>query len=356
MKKWLLLLLVAAAAGIAFWGALSSARAPGSDAVSSHPAAADGQELHGIGYVEPVSQLRNLMFRTAGVIKKSCFRVGDTVRKGELIAELDDATQRAAVGLARENLAMVRAEATNVNAGINPYRIKVAEQTVERLREKLRHNKVEADRQRRMFSTKSGSHQDYEVAETSQRQTEMELQEQKAELDHLRHFVTPENRAWQDARVKHAQANVELAEEQLRETKLLSPFDGTVLKVLKREGEAVTVLSPDPVILFGDTSRMRVRAEIDERLVRHLAPGQAARVYGRNLQGETHQGKVAYLEQIMGDKTVFTSASSERKDLEVLQVLIDMEPGFRYPAGLRVDVTILGSCPENDYSLGKASR
>jgi hypothetical protein len=41
----------------------------------------------------------------------------------------------------------------------------------------------------------------------------------------------------------------------------------------------------------------------------------------------------------LGDKTVFTSASSERKDLEVLQVLIDMEPGFRYPAGLRVDVT-----------------
>jgi multidrug resistance efflux pump len=184
----------------------------------------------------------------------------------------------------------------------------------------------------------------------------MELQEQKAELEHLRHFVTPENRAWQEARVKHAQANVELAEEQLRETKLLAPFDGTVLKVLKREGEAVTILTPDPVILFGDTSRMRVRAEIDERLIRHLAPGQAARVYGRNLQGETHQGKVAYLEQLMGDKTVFTSASSERKDLEVLQVLIDMEPGFRYPAGLRVDVTILGSRPENDYSLGKASR
>lgn len=42
----------------------------------------------------------------------------------------------------------------------------------------------------------------------------------------------------------------------------------------------------------------------------------------------------------MGNKTVFTQASSERKDLDVLQVLIDLGPNFRAPAGPQVDVTI----------------
>ncbi len=109
----------------------------------------------------------------------------------------------------------------------------------------------------------------------------------------------------------------------------------------------MAVLS-EPVLLFGDTSKMRVRAEIDERFVQQLAVGQAALVHGRNLPGKTYRGKIAYLERLMGDKTVFTRSSSERKDLEVLQVLIDMEPSFRCPSGLRVDVTILGGKTESE--------
>lgn len=80
--------------------------------------------------------------------------------------------------------------------------------------------------------------------------------------------------------------------------------------------------------------------EVDERFVQHLAAGQLAVVYGRNLAGRTYRGRVAYTEQLMGDKTVFTRASSERKDLDVLQVLVDLGPDFRAPAGLQVDVKI----------------
>jgi hypothetical protein len=49
---------------------------------------------------------------------------------------------------------------------------------------------------------------------------------------------------------------------------------------------------------------------------------------------------VVEIEKIMGDKTVFTKASSERKDLHVLQVVIEVEPGFSAPVGLQVDVRI----------------
>ncbi len=43
----------------------------------------------------------------------------------------------------------------------------------------------------------------------------------------------------------------------------------------------------------------------------------------------------------MGDKTVFTRALAERKDLNVLQVLIDMGPHFCAPVELQVDVKIV---------------
>jgi ABC exporter DevB family membrane fusion protein len=341
--KRLLLLGCLPVAVFASWKMLSAdPRSAAGVASETGPKAAARSDMKGVGYFEPVSEVRKLMMRTGGVIKKCTVKVGDTVRKGDVLVEMEDATPRAEVELARHNLAMVRADAANVNAGINPYKVKVAEQAIGRLREKLRHHNVEAVRYRLMLASRAVSSQDWEAAETACRQTEAELKEQLAELEHLQHSVTPENRDWQESRVAHARANLELAEERLRETKLLAPFDGTVLKLLKREGEGVSMSEPEPVVLFGDLSRMRIRAEIDERFVRHVAVGQAAVVYGRNLAGQTYRGEVVQVEPIMGDKTVFVRTPSERKDLNVVQVLIDLGPEVRAPAGLQVDVQIEG--------------
>jgi HlyD family secretion protein len=93
--------------------------------------------------------------------------------------------------------------------------------------------------------------------------------------------------------------------------------------------------------LFGDLSRLHVRADIDERFVQLLRAGQSAEIFGRNLAGKRYRSRVLSVEPLMGGKTVFTRASSEKKDLDVVQVILEMEPGFRAPPGLRVDVEII---------------
>jgi HlyD family secretion protein len=344
--KWLMLFCLAVVVvGLACWQYLLADRSGESIPVTSPPEvdAPAPPEMQGIGYVEPVSEVRKLMMRAGGVVKRCRVQVGDRVSKDQPILELEDATPRAEVEVARKELELARAEADHVNAGINPYRLRVAEQTAKRLREKLHHSRLQAQRYQAMISSSAASRQEFESMDTQWRQTEVELKEQEAELDHLRHHVTPEQKAMLEAKVRHARAKLELAEEKQRETVLLAPFDGTVLKLLKREGEGVRSFEPETVVLFGDMSQVRVRAEMDERFVRHLQVGQAVTVYGRNLAGKTYRGRVACLEHLMGNKTVFTRASSERKDLDVLQVLIDLGPDFQAPAGLQVDVKIEGS-------------
>ena len=51
-------------------------------------------------------------------------------------------------------------------------------------------------------------------------------------------------------------------------------------------------------------------------------------------------GTVATVKQMMGAKTVFSHASTERKDLDVRQVLIQLPAGKELPVGLQVDVKI----------------
>lgn len=337
--KWVLALCVTAAAALASWQ-LYRITQPAPEYRSENGLGYDPSEVQGIGYAEPASEVRKLMLRTGGVVKRHHFRVGDTVRKGETILELEDGGQRAEVEVARRGLELARAEADDVNAGTNPHRIKAAEGAVERLKEKVRHGRSEVERYRKLVASRAAAPQEHEAVESQLRQVVAELQEQEATLLYLRKVVTPERRAAAAAKIRHAEAALALAEERLREAKLAAPFDGTILKFLKREGEGMSTLIPEPVVLFADVSRMRVRAEVDERFVGRIVKGQRAVVFGRNLAGESYVGRVGEVEPVMGGKTMFTGASSERKDLNVLQVLIDMGPDFQAPAGLQVDAKI----------------
>ncbi len=97
-------------------------------------------DLQGIGYVEPVSEVRRLTFRTVAVIRQCLVNVEDSVRRGTLLLVLDDTVQKAEVEVAKKQLELSRAEATHINSGVNPYRIRALEQAVERLLQQQRHH------------------------------------------------------------------------------------------------------------------------------------------------------------------------------------------------------------------------
>src|SRR5271165_2216881 len=133
--RWFLLVTFAfAIIGIASWQFFSVAVKDTASRVTSagtrHVPLENARAVQGIGYVEPVSEVRRLMTRAGGIIKRCYFQAGDAVPKGAVILELDDSTQRADLEVARMQLEMIRAEADDVNQGTNPYRIKAVEQTV----------------------------------------------------------------------------------------------------------------------------------------------------------------------------------------------------------------------------------
>ena len=97
---------------------------------------------------------------------------------------------------------------------------------------------------------------------------------------------------------------------------------------------------PQPAVLFGDVSRLRIRAEIDERYAHRVRHGAVRRRVRPNVGNREYPGRVVLVKPVMGDKTLFSRSSRERKDLQIVQVLIEMDPEFRTPVGLRVDVAI----------------
>jgi HlyD family secretion protein len=344
--KWLIAVALAIASGssLTFLVWQSTASSPVQLPSTTRLEPGGGSIIEGIGYVEPASESRQLSPKTGGVIKICYVKVGDLVRKGDPILTLHDEKEAAAVSVARKQLEVARAEEAQVKSGINPYRVLAAEKAVARWQAEYRYAAQEADRTRKIYAGRAASQADVESADARRLHLQASLHQAEAELLHLKNYVRDVDEALMKAKVSQAEANLEVAEQQLRDLRVLAPFDGTVLKILKRSGEGVRMIELEPVVIFGDLSRLRIRAEIDERFVQAVRIGQTAEVYGRNLLGKTYPGKVVEVEKIMGDKTVFTRASSERKDLHVLQAIIEMAPEFSAPIGLQVDVRIrLGS-------------
>ena len=145
-----------------------------------------------------------------------------------------------------------------------------------------------------------------------------------------------------------AKADVRLARTQRDEAKILlerltvrAPRAGTILQVDVRAGEYAMVGAPDPFILLGDTDSLQVRADIDEVNAPLVEPKSPAVAY---LKGSTEQSialQFTRIEPYIVPKRSLTGDNRERVDTRVLQVIYQFtKPDFPVYVGQQVDVFI----------------
>lgn len=145
-----------------------------------------------------------------------------------------------------------------------------------------------------------------------------------------------------------AKADVQLARTQRDEVKILlerltvrAPRSGTILQVDVRAGEYAMVSAQDPYILLGDTESLQVRADIDEVNAPLVKPNSPAVAY---LKGSTERSiplQFTRIEPYIVPKRSLTGDNRERVDTRVLQVIYQFEkPEFPVYVGQQVDVFI----------------
>jgi multidrug resistance efflux pump len=97
-----------------------------------------------------------------------------------------------------------------------------------------------------------------------------------------------------------------------------------------------------PVVSLADLSRLRVRAEIDERDLGRLRAGQTVAIQADAFPEKQFSGRLASFGALMGRKQVRTGDPAEKSDRDVLEVLIDLdEHDERLVVGLRTTVRFL---------------
>jgi ABC exporter DevB family membrane fusion protein len=343
MKKRLLLMTAIVALTVAtatvIWGRTTTAKKPPAARATAH-----GEYLiAGAGRVEPSSENIKLGSEINGKLKRIYVEEGDAVRRGQVLAELENSDYRAQVESAAAEVMQRQAELRKVINGARQQERREALSSVAEAEAVMNNAKADMVRRRELFAAGVISREEedryekeYEVAKA--RYDEMSQHHSLVDAD-----AREEDRAIAQASLQLAQAKLDNARALLEKTYIRSPIDATVLRKHHREGESVSnsTSAPDPIFTIGDKSALRVRVDVDEADVSKLSLGQRAYVTADAYGDHRFPGHVVRIGEELGRKNVRTDEPTERVDMKILETLVELDRGVELPIGLRVNAYIV---------------
>jgi len=201
------------------------------------------------GTIAPV-KLVSVGGQASGRILALHVALGDEVKKGQLIAEIDPSTEKNALAIAQAALDQACAQR-------------------DVLRATLKQADLAYKRAQTTYPAEASSEADFEAAWAA-------LNSAQANVAAL------------DAQIRSAEVSVDTARVNLAFTKVTAPIDGTVVAIVAPEGQTVNAVQSAPtVVKLADLSTMTVKAQISEADVTRVHAGQ--KVYFTTLGNSDHR-------------------------------------------------------------------
>lgn len=292
------------------------------------------------GRVEPVSEEIRVSSEIGGKLRRVPVEEGDSVRKGQVVAVLENDDYRAQVASAEARVAERQAALRRTINGARDQERREAWEAVEEARAVLENARAEAERRVSLYEKGVIAREESDRAKREQK-----VAEARYERELQRHRIVDDQTREED--IAKARAEVALAEAELDEARarleksfVKSPIDGTVLRKHLKEGESVSDMRDTPIVTIADTSVLRVRVDVDETDVSKLRIDQRAYVVADAYGEKKFWGRVVRIGQMLGKKNIRTDEPTERVDTKILETLVELDTSSDLPTGLRVDAFI----------------
>ena len=188
------------------------------------------------GSVESVNEV-DVGAQASGKITKLYVKLGQEIKKGEMIADIDSTTQINTLNTKKAALvsyqAQLKAKKTAYDVALSSY-----------------------NRLSKLYTQKATSLDSLNTAKST-------LDNAKAEMEAI------------EANIKQAEIEVNTAETNVGYTKITAPTDGTIISVPVSEGQTVNANQTTPTIVtIADLSKMKIKPEISEGDITKVKAGQ----------------------------------------------------------------------------------
>lgn len=235
-KRFFILLGLLVAAGVAYYFFSNNSKQETTYLTESVTRGNVEKTVVASGSVESVNEV-DVGAQASGKITKLYVKLGQEIKKGEMIADIDSTTQINTLNTKKAALvsyqAQLKAKKTAYDVALSSY-----------------------NRLSKLYTQKATSLDSVNTAKST-------LDNAKAEMEAV------------EANIKQAEIEVNTAETNVGYTKITAPMDGTVISVPVSEGQTVNANQTTPTIVtIADLSKMKIKPEISEGDITKVKAGQ----------------------------------------------------------------------------------
>ncbi len=287
--------------------------------------------VSGTGQIKPKTYA-NLGATAMGRVTHLYVKEGDTVKKGQTVASIENVQQEANVS---GQTATIAASKTDIAASVAAE--KTAEANVEKAKADLEQKHLDWERAKGLYQAGVMAKQDYDAKKAA-------YDTDVATLDQVKASLNQAKAQTESARghMKTQEAMLRSYQNQLSLTMAVAPFDGVVTNEPVREGETVVEgiqnTQGSTFMTLADMSVITAEVKVDETDIVNIRIGQSAEVTVDALPGKVFKGHVT----LAGDQALLrstgvatlqsTTGTEEAKDFKVIVTLDtpsnDLRPGL----------------------------
>jgi HlyD family secretion protein len=288
------------------------------------------------GRLEPVEWSAVLAERS-GVVEKLHAERGTRVGRGDMLAEVGAENSKSDLVAAEARVSQARAEVSVIEGGGRASDLAEIDGALARARLERENARKEQASLERLVAKQAATRQE---AEDAARRVELADTQIQA-LDKKRAaLVGKSDRTSAEAKLREAEAAVDISRRQLEKTVIRAPIAGVVYDAAVRLG---SYLNPgDPVAKVGRTEKVRVRVYVDEPELGRVAAGMPVTITWDALPNRSWKGSV----ERMPDQI---AALGSRQVAEVVCVIDN--PGGELLPGANVNAEIRSRVAENALTI-----
>ena len=288
------------------------------------------------GEIKPKNYI-NIGANALGILTEILVKEGDHVRKGQLVARIENIQPEAQVASQKAQVSSAEADSNAAEAGLKTAdeALHTQQAVIDHSQADLDHAKLDYDRAKELFKDQLLAKQDFDAKKATYDAAVAALNEQQTRLTQARSQREQTAAQLSSAQRRVAQANAVLAQysDMLHKFDSYAPLDGVVTNLPVREGETVvpgvTNLAGSNIMTIADMSLITAEVKVDETDIVSVALNQKADITIDAIPNKTFKGHVIEI----GDTAILRStglaasqsavSSQEAKDFKVVVAMDD---------------------------------